>query len=113
MTVEERHRRRFSEDFRKQQVQLIEGGELSIGEVSRLYEVKRTSIKRWLIKYGTQKFPEKILITNGSEIDRLKDLEREVRRLKEIIGEQQVHIINQKGIIRLAERRLGNGFEKK
>lgn len=113
MTVEERRRRRFSEEFRREQVGLIESNRLTIGEVSRLYEVKGSSIKRWLEKYGKKGMPSRILITTGSEIDRIKDLEKEVRRLKEIIGSQQIEIINQSGIIELAERRLGNGFEKK
>ena len=113
MTVEERSRRRFSDEFRKQQVHLIEGGELTVGEVSRLYEVKRSSIKRWLMKYGSEKLAPQILISTGSEVDRLKELEGEVRSLKQIIGEQQIQLINQDGIIKLAKQRLGNDFEKK
>jgi hypothetical protein len=33
--------------------------------------------------------------------------------LKQIIGEQQIQMINQSAIIELAEEKLGKGFEKK
>lgn len=48
MTVEERHRRRFSESFRKEHVKLIESGKMTVGEVSLQYEVKRQNVKSWL-----------------------------------------------------------------
>lgn len=113
MTVEERRRRRFSEGFRKEQVKLIESGNLTIGEVSRLYEVKRDSIKRWLLKYGKKELPGPILISTAKEVDRVKELEKENRRLKELIGEQQVELVYKNELLRLSRDRLGDDFEKK
>ena len=113
MTVEERHRRRFSEAFRKEQVALIEQGEVTITEVSRLYEVKCASIQRWLIKYGKQKLPERILVRSSKDIDRLGDLEKENKRLKEALGSQHLKTVYLEELLKLAKERLGEDFEKK
>ena len=113
MTVEERRRRRFSEAFKKEQVKLIESGELEVKEVSRLYEVKPDNVRRWLKKYGTKEIPPTIVISSSTEYDRLGDLEKQILELKQIIGDQQVKLITQSSIIELAEQKLGKGFEKK
>jgi len=96
MTVEERRRRRFSKSFRKEQVELIESGKLTVIEVSRLYEVKPASIKRWLVKYGKKKIPEQIMITTNTDYNRVVDLEKEVSRLTQLIGQQQIKITIEK-----------------
>ena len=113
MTVDERRRRRFSEGFRREQVALIESGQVTIPEVSRLYEVKQANIKRWLERFGKRKLPDKILITSGKEVDRVKELERENRRLLELIGKQQVQLVYQEKLIGFSRERLGDDFEKK
>lgn len=113
MTTEERRRRRFSESFRKEQVCLIEKGKLTVLEVSKLYEVKAQNVRRWLKKYGKQDLPNTILITTSSDYNRLGSLEKEIKNLKQIIGDQRVKLIFQEKLIELAKEKLGNDFEKK
>jgi transposase-like protein len=113
MTTEERRRRRFSEDFRKEQVRLIESGKTTLGEVSNLYQVKRDSVKAWLIKYGKKPLPGRILISNGKEFDRIRELEKDNRDLMALIGKQQVDLVYKNELIRLAKEKLGDDFEKK
>ena len=113
MTPEERQRRRFSEEFRRDQVALIESGKKSISEVCKLYEVKRESVTRWVKRFGTQDPPKMILITDGTEYGRIKELEKKNRQLMEIIGKQQVELIYNSELLRLAEAKLGENFKKK
>lgn len=113
MTVEERRRRRFSEEFRKEQVALIESGKLTIQEVARLYEVKNSNVKRWVTKYGIKEIPPGIIISSSSEYNRIGDLEKQVRDLKQIIADQQISLITKASIIELAEEKLGKDFQKK
>lgn len=113
MTVDERRRRRFSESFRKEQVRLIEAGKISVAEVSRLYEVKRQNVRVWLSKYGSKELPDQIIVTNSAEYNRLGAMEKEIKKLKELIGEQQVKIVAQQALIELAKEKLGKDFEKK
>jgi len=113
MTVEERRRRRFSEPFKKEQVNLIEGGDLTVREVSRLYEVKVQNVNLWLKKYGSKELPPTIIVSSSTEYDRLGQMEKQIKELKQIIGDQQIEIIKKSSIIELAEQKLGKGFEKK
>lgn len=113
MTVEERRRRRFSESFRREQVELIESGKATIQEVSLLYHVKVFNVRRWVKRYGKKPLPQPILITNAREIDRMKELEKENRKLYELIGKQQAELLYQKALVKLAKERLGEDFEKK
>ena len=113
MTSDERRRRRFSESFRKEQVALIEAGQISIAEVSRLYEVKRQNVRAWLFKYGKNDLPKQIIVTDRKEYNRIGSLEKEIKLLKEMIGDQQIKIVTQQALIGLAEERLGKDFEKK
>ena len=113
MTVEERRRRRFSEEFRKEQVRLIESGQRTIAEVSRLFEVKADSVRRWVKKYGVNDPFQSVVIQTQAEVNRIKDLEAKTAHLKEVIGEQQVELLYLRECLCLAKERLGADFEKK
>ncbi|MDZ4708854.1 MAG: transposase [Saprospiraceae bacterium] len=113
MTLQERLRRRFSENFKKEIVIDLELGKLTLQQVSLAYEVRQSNVKRWVEKYGKEPMPKGILIQSRDEINKLKDLEREAKKLKQIIGEQQIKIIYLEQCMRLATDKLGNDFEKK
>lgn len=113
MTTEERRRRRFSAAFRKEQVRLIESGKVSVHEVSKLYEVKVQNVKNWVKKFGSKELPKTIIITNSTDYNRLRDLEKQIKELNQIIGEQQVKLLIQEKLLSKAKEQLGADFEKK
>lgn len=113
MTVEERFRRRFSEEFRKEIVSLIEKGELTMAEASRLYEVKTASVKRWVQKYGKVEYPKAIMVQSIRDVNRVRDLEKENKKLKETLGTQQMKLVYMEELLKLAKEQLGTDFEKK
>lgn len=113
MTTDERRRRRFTEEFRKEQVMLYEQGKLTIPEICRLYEVAYDTVKRWIKKYGKKAYPEMIIIGSSKEADRVKKLEKEISELKRIIGDQQVELLYKSKLVELAKDHLGEDFEKK
>lgn len=113
MTTEERRRRRFSEEFRKEQVHLIESGKATITEIGKLYHVKPDSVRRWVKKYGCTEPPKKIVISHGEEFDRIKELEQENKKLLEQIGRQQVELVYKSELVKMAEELLGKDFKKK
>jgi transposase-like protein len=113
MTVEERMRRRFSESFRKEMVIKIESGELTISEISRLYEVQKKNVRAWLKKFGTQTLPDQIIISNAKDYNRVKELETQIDQLKKIIADQQIELVKSQSIVKLAKDHLGKDFEKK
>jgi len=113
MTEDERRRRRFSEAFRKEQVSLIELGKTTIGEVSKRYHVKTQSVRAWLVRFGKKSLPGRIMVTTGKDFDRIVGLEKENRKLVELIGSQQVELVYKDSLLRLAREKLGDHFEKK
>jgi hypothetical protein len=54
-----------------------------------------------------------ILIQKPAEINRVLELEKEAKKLKTIIGEQQIRILHLEELAKLAKERLGERFEKK
>jgi len=112
MTSKERHQRRFSETFRREQVSKIESGELTIADVSRLYEVRRNSVKRWVDKFGIQPCGG-VVIQTREEINRIKDLERKNAHLEQLLGQQQVKLRYFEECLSVAREQLGSDFEKK
>ena len=59
MTREEKQRRRFSEAFKKEKVEMYEKNEATVQELSMLYEVSRRAVYKWIRKYG------KVMRVNG------------------------------------------------
>lgn len=112
MTSEERRRRRFSEEFKKEQVHLIESGKVTIREVSKLYEVNADNVRKWLDRLGKKERPGRILVSSPKEYNRLQELEKENRKLTELIGKQQIELIYKNELIQKAEERLGKDFKK-
>jgi transposase-like protein len=113
MTVNERQHRRFSEEFRREQVKLIEKGERTIAQVSQLYEVKRDNVRRWVKQYGIKDRPEMIVIQTQEEVNRIKDLQSQVLKLNEVIGKMHVELLYKSELLDLARKHLGADFEKK
>lgn len=113
MTEDERRRRRFSEEFRKEQVRLIETGKITVGEVAKRYQVKTQNVRVWLARFGKKSLPGRIIVSTGREFDRIVDLEKENRKLMELIGRQQVELVYKDGLLRLVKEKLRDDFEKK
>ena len=114
MTTAERRRRRFTEDFRKAQVELIESGQVIIAQVSRRYEVKADSVGKWVKKYGKQKHEEGMgQINSQRDFDHLANLEQEYKSLQALFDEQQVHLVRLQKLLEIAQEELGEDFKKK
>lgn len=113
MTVEQRRRRRFTPTFRKEQVKRIESGEVTLRDVSLMYDVKVDSVRRWLVKYGQKALPEIIIIGHQDDYNRLRLLEKENKDLKAFIGDQRVNMVYMEKLLTIAKEKLGEDFEKK
>ena len=94
MTIEERRRRRFSEEFRKEIVFKIESGAISVKEVSVLYFVKAANVRNWIRKYGKEPLHVQILLPNPAGINRALELETAAKQLTTIICQQQLRFLN-------------------
>ncbi len=91
--LELRLRRTFSEEFKKQKVKELVNKQISIDELSKLYDVSKTSIYRWLYKYSPHhKQGTTQVVQMESEAQKTKLLQQRVAELERIVGQKQIEI---------------------
>lgn len=91
--LELRQQRTFSEAFKKQKVKELVNKRISIGELSKLYDVSRTSIYRWLHKYSPHhKKGTTQVVQMESEAEKTKFLQSRIAELERIVGQKQIEL---------------------
>lgn len=107
-------RRTFSKDFKREKVKLIELGKLKIRDIVDTYSVSETSVRNWLIEFGSNyEKTERIVLEKISEENKNIELMKKISELERIIGQQQMQIIYKDSIIETAEKIYGEDFKKK
>jgi transposase len=102
--------KRYSEAFKLQVVREFEAGEYAnITAVRRKYGISGVgTVERWLKRYGKAHLMKKVMrVEVPGEGDRLRELEREVKRLKEALGEAHLDLLLGEEYLRIACRRAG------
>ena len=88
-----RPRRTFSELVKKQTVQEIEKGKLSVLEASRELNTHQQTIYNWLYRYSRYLTKNKIMvIEDKSEASRTKQLEKQLKDAEAALGRKQMEI---------------------
>lgn len=82
---------RYSEAFKQQVVHEVESGAGSVQELRRKYGLSHNTIQYWIKKMGKlELLPRIIRVEKPNEKDRIKELERQIRELKESLADTQV-----------------------
>lgn len=104
MSIAQRRLRHFSEAIKIQKVREVESGQTKISEIVVEYEVARTTVDRWIKKYGTmKKKPERLIVEADSDTAKLLELKKKVAELERTIGQKQIQIDFKDKMIELAE----------
>lgn len=104
----------FSEAFKKEKVKLIENRQITVKQLSRIYEVSETAIYKWIRKYSTKiAKSEKIVIEKESEGAKTLELLKQVAELERIIGQKQLEIDYLEKVIELGNEEVGFDIKKK
>jgi transposase-like protein len=111
--MEEKRIRTFSTAFKKEKVQLIEEGKITVVQISKLYEVSRKAVYDWLKKYGRLPATERYVIEKKSESMKNIELLKKIEELERVIGRQQVEILYNEEIIKLGSEIVGDDLKKK
>ena len=110
---------RYSEAFKRQVVQGIEGGKHeSIEHARRVYGIGGTmTIWRWARKYGREDLLPKIVrVETLDERDELKEARKRVRELEAAVADAHLDYCLEKAYLRVACDRMGtdpDSFKKK
>jgi transposase len=114
MSVAERQKRYFSEEFKKRKVIELDRKLVSISELSREYEVSKPAIYKWIDKYSQmKKNKERIVYETESDTLKLKELKERIKELERVIGQKQLMIDFQDKVIEIAEQEYKVDIKKK
>jgi transposase-like protein len=114
LQIQNKYNRTFSEAFKKEKVKQILGKQISIRELSQLYEVSQTAVYKWLYKYSPHyKKGTKQVIQMESEALKTKLLLSKVAELERIIGQKQLVIDFNNKLLELASKEAGYDIKKK
>jgi transposase len=110
----ERQRRSFSEDFKRTKVREIEQKVSRICEIVNQYEVSKTAVRRWVMKYSTTYMKGvKTIVEAESDTKKLLELKAKIAELERAVGQKQLRIDFQQKMIELAEETYGVDIKKK
>ena len=108
-----KQRRTFSTSFKKEKVELIDKGKLSVRDVSELYEVSVTAVYKWVKKFSKLPKDERIVVEKISEENKNKQLLETIRDLERSIGKKQLELDYYKAIIDFVSEKTGEDIKKK
>ncbi len=103
-----KQRRVFSENYKREQVMLIEKGEISVSQLGRLIGMKNTApIYRWISKYGKKPLTETVVIESQSDYYRLREVEKKLEEAEKLVGRQQIRLQLLEGVLDEVEAHYG------
>jgi transposase len=103
----------YSEDFKREIVQLFENGSFSVSQLEKLYGIGNPTIYNWIYKFST--FNEKgqrIVEMKDSNTQKLKELEQKIKNLEQTVGQKQIMIEYLEKMIDLAKEELKIDIKK-
>lgn len=113
MESERKVRRTFSTAFKKEKVKLIEGGMISVKEVSVIYEVTPAAIYKWLKKFSNLPKTERVVIEKISEETKNKELLQRIGELERAVGKKQLELDYYKSAFEVLNEEEGTDLLKK
>lgn len=113
LKLEIQRRRCFSEEFKKARVKDLIEKRITILEITKLYEVSRVSVYKWLYKYSVfHKRQCTLVVQMDSEAHINKQLMQRMAELERIIGQKQMEIDFLNKLIELGSEDLGFDLKK-
>ena len=106
--------RHFSEDFKRTKVRELEKRITTIADISRTYEVNRSSVYKWIYKYSAMaKKQLKVVVEAKSDTQKIRALEERIKELERIVGQKQLLLEFKDKMIEIAEETYGVDIKKK
>lgn len=114
LSAEERRKRTFSEEFKREKVKEIERKQTTVLQVSKAYQVRPNNVYKWMDKYSIKdKNGVRLVVEMESETKRVLTLMQQVAELERIVGQKQIVIDFQNKMIELAEQEYQVDIKKK
>jgi transposase len=110
---------RYSSSFKRQVVSEIESGRFdNINQAQRHYGITGCgTVRRWLVKFGRNHLcPKVVRVEKPDEQNQIRELKKQVRQLKEALGQTQAEKIIGDAFLEIACEDMGvdvKAFKKK
>lgn len=109
-----RQNRYFSADIKKKIVRDLESNLTTVADITKVYEVSRTSVYRWIYKYSSMaKKQHKQVVEPKSDTHRIKLLEDRIKELERTVGQKQLLLEFKDKMIEIAEETYNIDIKKK
>ena len=107
-------RRTFDLELKLDLVKKIDQGQLSVSEVSQLYDVSRSAVHKWIRKYSDL-YQKRItvVVERKSLSKKYKEQQDLIKELERALGQKQMRVDYLEKLIDTASERLGEDIEKK
>jgi len=111
---EQKKIRHFSEAFKIEKVKMIEEGQVTVLQLSRIYQVTDAAIYKWIRKYSTRiSKAERIVVEKESEGSKTIELLQKLAELERKVGQKQLQIDYLEKVIELGSEEVGFDIKKK
>ena len=106
-------RRTFSEAFKRQKVKELVKCQVTVAEISILYNVSKTAVYKWLYKYSKDHSPGTIQVVQmESESQKTKLYQQRIAELERIVGQKQMEIDFLNKLVEISSQELGLDLKK-
>ncbi len=105
---------RYSLAFKQQVVAEMEAGRFrSICQASEHYGIGgTTTVRRWLKQFGKNHLvPKVVRVEKPDEANQVRELKKQIRQLKQALGETQLHNVLNESYLSIACEQLGQDVE--
>jgi transposase-like protein len=108
MLKDDRVQKSYSENFKLKVLSEIESGRLTKQEAIRLYGLGNGTIYKWIRKYSKfELYNQRVRIETMDEKDRIKALEEENRKLKQIMADKDVKLLVNDAMLEVLRKQMG------
>ena len=98
-------RRRFSEEFKREQVRKYDQGLCTVREIARRYNVSLNAVYKWLNKYSYLESNNLIVVEHkDSQSEGLKAAQKRIKKLENLLGKKEAELEYLKRLIEVAGR---------
>jgi len=113
MSRKSKSQRRFSKAFKEDKVKMIESGQLTVLQLSRIYSVSSAAIYVWKDKYGSLPKGERLVVEKESEGAKTMALLERIHDLEAALGRKDLENTYMRLVIEKANEHFNCDIEKK
>ena len=100
--------RRYSEPFKLKILDELTTGKLNKNQLGKLYGINPTTINEWIRKYNRKDLMNtRIKVETKDEITRIKELQKEIKQLKELLLKKDLDALVLDSYLEVATEQLG------